>query len=177
MKMKIKLGSLKTLIRETIYAMETKSAVTSKLPQNIHISTCLKNCDINESTESEIKRAACCLIFNDQGQILSVSRKDNPMLCGLPGGKVDPGESPIQAAARELKEETGLIAEELTKLFVLEDATKFQTTTYLCKVKGDINTTESGVIRWVSPKALTNSITSPFADYNKRLFSAIGLKY
>lgn len=34
----------------------------------------------------------------------------------FPGGKVDPGEAPEDAAARELAEETGLVATEITTL-------------------------------------------------------------
>lgn len=38
--------------------------------------------------------------------VLMVERKDEPGAFGLPGGKVEPGETPAEAAARELEEET-----------------------------------------------------------------------
>jgi len=40
--------------------------------------------------------------------VLGVSRKDNPSLYGLIGGKAEDGESPDEAAKREALEETGL---------------------------------------------------------------------
>lgn len=41
--------------------------------------------------------------------------KAKPVIC-LPKGLVDPGEKPLDAALREVREETGLIAQPVTKL-------------------------------------------------------------
>lgn len=61
------------------------------------------------------KEAACVLIMTTNGKILMVTRKESDKL-GLPGGKVDPGETPAEAAARELEEETGMIINHQTLL-------------------------------------------------------------
>src|SRR5437762_10889029 len=45
----------------------------------------------------------------------TASSKKKPVLC-LPKGLVDPGEKALDAALREVKEETGLLAEPVTKL-------------------------------------------------------------
>ncbi|WP_310961570.1 NUDIX hydrolase [Nocardioides terrisoli] len=47
------------------------------------------------------------IVENDQHQILLIRRTDNDRW-SLPGGKVDLGESLIQAAVRETREETGI---------------------------------------------------------------------
>jgi len=118
------------------------------------------------------KQAACCLILSDDGHVLAVSRKDDPSAFGMPGGKVDPGETAEQAAARELQEETGLTATSLRQVFVRREGDGYTTTTFVAEVEGEINTPESGVVRWVKPEVL---FAGPFGGYNKRLWTKLGL--
>lgn len=49
--------------------------------------------------------AVSLLVLRRDGKILAVSRKHDPDDFGLPGGKVEPGESPEVAIRREAKEE------------------------------------------------------------------------
>ena len=115
--------------------------------------------DEDQDEDAELQggpHAACCLILSDDGQVLAVSRKDDPSAFGMPGGKVDPGETAMQAAARELQEETGLTAKKLHKVFVRKEDDGFTCTTFACEPEGQINTEESGVIRWVHPQVLFN---------------------
>lgn len=49
--------------------------------------------------------AAVCIVHD--GRLLTV-RKSGSLRFQLPGGKIDPGETPIEAALREVHEEVGL---------------------------------------------------------------------
>jgi 8-oxo-dGTP diphosphatase len=113
------------------------------------------------------KKGAMVLLFN-QGKILSVSRKYDATKKGLVGGGVEEGETFLQAAIREAKEETGLDVFGLIPIFSRIDG-DFFAVVYLAQWKGEIYQTddkETGVVEWVEWEDLENG---PFGDYNKAL--------
>jgi len=133
--------------------------------------TVLDSEEEEEHEMSEGPQAAVCLIMAEDGTILAVSRKDDPTAWGLPGGKVDPGETPEEAAIRELKEETGLDVVNLRKIFVRGEGDGYTTHCFATEAVGEINTGEAGVVRWVT---LDELLAGPFGPYNRQLFKKIG---
>nr|WP_120492096.1 NUDIX hydrolase [Corynebacterium lactis] len=86
-----------------------------------------------------------CVVFRGE-RLLLLKRDPDGFLGGqwdLPGGKLDPGEQPAQAAARELREEAGLAAAAVTELAhysnqdVQGDDFRFHTVTYLVEEADD----------------------------------------
>lgn len=132
---------------------------------------------ILEMHSSEDYPRAACVLLRKGDKVLSVSRKDDPTDMGLPGGKVDPGESDEEAARRELEEETGLVAGELRFLYGGvcpggKDGVAYWTTTYVGDFDGEIGTDEPGVVRWVPFEQL---LGGSFDSYNRRLLSTLGV--
>lgn len=64
------------------------------------------------------KLSADAAVFDAEGRILLQRRADDGTWC-LPGGYLDPNESPSEAAVREAREETGLVVEptELVEIY------------------------------------------------------------
>ena len=127
--------------------------------------------DEDDEETQEDRGAACVLIVSSAGQVLAVSRRDDPTDFGLPGGKIDPGEDAETAARRELQEETGLTVGELTMVHSEHDGNML-CTTFMGQADGEIDTDESGVIRWVDPEVL---LQGSFKGYNLRLFKKVGM--
>ena len=129
----------------------------------------------DDERDQDVKKAACCLILSHDGHILAVSRKDDPSMWGFPGGKVDGDEDPADAAARALQEETGWTATDLHLVHRSMDSNGFEVSTYACEADGEINTPESGLVRWVKPSVLLDPNSSPWVDYNREVFTRVGL--
>jgi mutator protein MutT len=62
------------------------------------------------------------IVFNNQKQILLIQRNQPPAMgfWSIPGGKVEAGESLVEACQREIKEETGLDTEVKNIVAVVE---------------------------------------------------------
>jgi 8-oxo-dGTP pyrophosphatase MutT (NUDIX family) len=112
--------------------------------------------------------AVTAAVRNDQGELLLIERTDNG-LWALPGGAQDFGESVVQAAQREVKEETGIDVE-ITALsgiysdprhVIAYDDGEVRQEFSLCfhakPVGGDLRpSSESLKVRWVSPDSVAD---------------------
>lgn len=117
-----------------------------------------------------MKITAQTVLINPNGLVLGVSRKDNHEMMGLPGGKMEFGDSvPTITAFRETLEETGLSISNL-KLVLAIHKDGYMNYTYLADYIGYINYDEPHVVKWVPFKTL---IDGPFGKYNQLVFESL----
>jgi 8-oxo-dGTP diphosphatase len=104
------------------------------------------------------------------GQILvSRRRADQPMplLWEFPGGKVEPGEDPVVALAREVREELGCgarVGRIHDVVFHAYDAFDLVMLVYACELEGEPRAVEVAEVAWVDAARLPTLDLLP-ADY------------
>lgn len=119
--------------------------------------------------------SACVLVECPiTGRVLGVARRDDPNAWGLPGGKVDEGETEKHAAYRELREETGVV---VNPIYLFEVFRREGGVTYKVYYPG------AGLIRIERPKfgeprcdwvTWQQLFDGPFGEYNRKLYAALG---
>lgn len=117
-----------------------------------------------------------CVIVPRRDSILAVARDEGATTWALPAGKIDEGETPDEAAARELKEETGL---EMGFHVLLDERPLGERYVYcyLAEAKGEpddddtLKARQEYVARWSDKSVL---FSGEFGDYNEAIFREYG---
>ena len=107
------------------------------------------------------------MVYDNNGNILVQDRKDPswPGIC-FPGGHVEPGESFVASAIREVKEETGLTIEHLrlcgTKQFQNKDGARYVVFFFkTCHFSGTLRSCDEGEVFWIPRNRLSEYSTVP----------------
>lgn len=116
---------------------------------------------------------ACALVRNPAGLFLTVTRGGNPDDLALPGGHVEPGEHPADAARRELHEETGLASTKATFLYEGDDGAGNVAHAYILEVVPGVFRPEPGLsVQWVTRECLLDR-RNTFAAFYRGMFAAL----
>lgn len=120
-----------------------------------------------------MKRGTARVVVERNGRVLAVAHHGDPFRLGLPGGGIDAGETPEQAAVRELLEETGVRVAELQPLAVLTEPGRVNFIYRAVAPRGELRWSEEGPCMWLPPAELTKGKHGAF---NRAALRAAGLR-
>jgi 8-oxo-dGTP diphosphatase len=122
---------------------------------------------------------AASIVMREDGRVLLAERSARQIGAGfweLPGGKIDPGESPAEAAARELEEEIGIHCLDLKPWIRYEHAFRTRRVRLqffrVGRFTGSPEGREGQRIAWVDPQHID---VGPILPSNERVLLGLGL--
>lgn len=120
------------------------------------------------ATHQVVESVAGILFSLDRSQVLLIQRRDVPVWV-LPGGGIDPGETPEEAIIREMQEETGLQVgiSRLVGAYIPLNRLARHTHLYECMlIQGSLAITdETKDVRFFSLDALPSLIPPPYPEW------------
>lgn len=127
-----------------------------------------------------IWRAAGVLAIREDGKALGFRRDDDPNGVSLPCGGIEVNESPLDAARRELREETGYVVAEThaaQHYCAVDDVDNSEVHVFMIRLSSDHaqvepGTPDEGAAEWVDAGAL---LTSKYADFNRKMLAHFGM--
>lgn len=109
------------------------------------------------------------VVPDGQGRFLSILQHGKKGRHAFPGGHVEDGENPADAAIRELHEETGLQASRLTPLCEIVGDGRI-TFLFLALASGKIKESDEGPVSWRRPK---DFIRGKYGRFSIKAFACI----
>lgn len=127
------------------------------------------------------KYAVCCLLMNNEGKVVAISRGEDTTKWGLPGGRVEHNESLDVAVVREMYEETGYVIAAPQSVYTafVPGKSNCLCTTFVGHVVAQApdsprSSPFEGYVRWVHPQLL---VEGPYGNYNRALFEHLNIEY
>ena len=100
---------------------------------------------------TDIKKIATCLVVDSDGFILVLYLNDHPHFgndIDLPGGTLDPGETSLQTAVREVREEAGIVIPEGAASLLHEGVEYSRHNTYYALYLYNVSTRPDVTLSW-----------------------------